>query len=57
MTNHTFGEWVNGENNLYSKKKINDSLKKNSLFVEKMIKWQTKINQKLLLFYILGPDN
>ena len=53
MTNHTFGEWVNGENNLYSKKKINDFLKKNSLFVEKMIKMANENKSKIT--FVLYP--
>lgn len=53
MVNHSFGEWVNGENNLYSKKQINFSIKKNSKFVENIIKIANKNDSKIT--FVLYP--
>jgi hypothetical protein len=53
MVNHSFGEWVNSEGNLYPKNKLNDSLKKNSVFVEKIVKIANENKSKIT--FVLYP--
>ena len=53
MVNHTFGEWVNGESSIYSKKDIDFSLKKNTKFVEKIVTIANDNNSKIT--FVLYP--
>jgi hypothetical protein len=47
MTNHNFGRWVYIENNLYSKNNVEISLRKNSYFLEKIIKMAKNNRSKI----------
>jgi len=51
MINHNFGKWSYGQSNLYSKKAVNESLKKNSNYVSKIIEI-TKKNKSNVTFVL-----
>jgi hypothetical protein len=53
MVNHTFGKWSYGQSDLYSKEKIEESLKNNSKYVEKIIKMANENNTKIT--FVLYP--
>ena len=53
MVNHSYGEWLYGQNNLYTEENISNSLRKNSHYLEKIIKMANKNNSKIT--FVLYP--
>jgi hypothetical protein len=47
MINHSFGGWLYDQDNLYSNEDVAISLKKNSIFLEKIIEMANKNNSKI----------
>ena len=53
MINHTYGKWSYDQSNLYSKENLAISLKKNSYYIEKIIKMANENNSKIT--FVLYP--